>query len=344
MPPQAVFVSFRLGGTDGVSIEARKWAWALQQLGFITRRIAGELPGVAEPGDVEIPGLTISPPKHAEPATPAAILDAIGDATLVVVENLCSLPLNLDAAHAVAQALDEWEGRVVFHHHDLPWQRAHLVHITEFPPRRDNSLHVTINALSREELTVRGFQAVTIYNHFNFDGPTGNRDATRQQFGFLDDDLVVLHPARAIPRKNVPAALRFVDQLSDLVDNKTVRYWLTGPDEDGYGPTLAQLLNATTVPYTIGRGGTPADAYAASDLVVFPSTWEGFGNPVLEEITRVGFEFLSVDDPAAVAERVRSPRDDVLDHNLSVAREYFDIRDLPNELRGAFASVGWTEW
>ena len=32
MAPQAAVVSFRLGGDDGVSVEARKWAWALGEL------------------------------------------------------------------------------------------------------------------------------------------------------------------------------------------------------------------------------------------------------------------------------------------------------------------------
>ena len=62
MAPQAVTVSFRLGGDDGVSVEARKWSWALQELGFETRRVAGEIEGAVERDDIVIPGLAIDPP------------------------------------------------------------------------------------------------------------------------------------------------------------------------------------------------------------------------------------------------------------------------------------------
>src|SRR5205814_8581001 len=61
MAPQAVTVSFRLGGDDGVSVEARKWAWALHQLGFETRRVAGEIEGAVERDDTVIPSLAIDP-------------------------------------------------------------------------------------------------------------------------------------------------------------------------------------------------------------------------------------------------------------------------------------------
>ncbi len=48
----AVSLSYRLGGADGVSIEAEKWQWALRTLGFEVRTVAG-----SGPVDVLVPGL-----------------------------------------------------------------------------------------------------------------------------------------------------------------------------------------------------------------------------------------------------------------------------------------------
>ena len=56
--PVATFLSYRFGGTDGVSIEAGKWMQALETLGFTTRRIAGDLSG-ARRDDVELPWLCL---------------------------------------------------------------------------------------------------------------------------------------------------------------------------------------------------------------------------------------------------------------------------------------------
>jgi hypothetical protein len=50
--PVAVSLSYRLGGPDGVSVEAAKWQWALERLGYQVRTVAG-----AGPVDVLVPGL-----------------------------------------------------------------------------------------------------------------------------------------------------------------------------------------------------------------------------------------------------------------------------------------------
>ncbi|MFM7225740.1 MAG: hypothetical protein ACKO1Y_10015, partial [Actinomycetota bacterium] len=268
MSPQAVTLSFRLGGSDGVAVEARKWTAALTELGFTTRRIAGAIEDAGAPDDIILPGLAIGAP---EPPGDAELAAALAGADLVIVDNLCSLPLNPAAADAVARATAAHPGRVCFRHHDLPWQRRHLAPLeTRFPPRVDGALHATINLRSRRELEARSYPlATTVHNYFDLDPAPGDRAATRQALGFADDELVCFHPARAIERKNVPGGLRFAQALGRLIGDRPIRYWLSGPAEDGYGPTLDRLLAATDVPVTMGRV-TVADGYAAADLVVFP--------------------------------------------------------------------------
>lgn len=325
-------VSFRLGGTDGVSIEAAKWARALGQLGHDVTTVAGA--GVA---DRLIPGLAVgasSPPTHAE------LSDALEACDVVIVENLASLPLNVNARDVLYDVL---EGRdSIFHHHDLAWQRVHLAHL-EGPRDAPRWRHVTINELSRRELLARGIEATTIYNSFDCDPPPGRRESTRRSLRVGDERLVVL-PARAIARKNVGGALELCERLGAVL-------WILGPAEDGYDDELERLIDAS--PVSVRRmmpaGVTMSDAYAAADLVVMSSTWEGFGNPVLESVTHrrplalhpypvareiaaFGFDFFDIDDVTTIEDFLRHP-DDVLFHsNLEVARRHFNLAELPARL------------
>lgn len=358
--PVAVFLSFRLGGTDGVSVEARKWEWALGQLGFRVRRVAGELTDGIRPDDTWIPFLAIEPSPGAQ-SEPDALGASIAGADLVVVENLCSLPLNIAASTIAAQVLSQHEGRVVFHHHDLPWERPRLAHLTEFPPRRANSLHITVNDAARRSLAERGIEAQTIRNAFDLDPIPGNRDDTRLAFGLESDDVVVLQPSRAIPRKEVGRGIAFSEQLAQLVGNRPLRYWLTGPAEEGFGQELEQLIRHASVPITRGAAIRVEDAYAACDVVVFPSSREGFGNPVIEgtiagrpvavasypvldELVSLGLDLFSVDDPARVARWLQHPEIGLLESNLACLHANFDLTDLPDRIRTAFTAIGWDVW
>jgi glycosyltransferase involved in cell wall biosynthesis len=324
---RALIVSFRLGGSDGVSIEAAKWMGALAHLGFDITTMAGS--GQA---DVVVPGLAID-------ATGLTRVD-LPDADIVVVENLLSLtPLNPDAARAVDDALRG--RRAVIRHHDLPWQRPQFANWTA--PVADDPCwrHVTINELSRHELADRGISATTVYNAFDCDPILGDRAGTRVRLGVGDDDVLLVHPTRAIPRKNVGAALALAESLGAI-------YWLLGGAEDGYGPELERLLGATTAPVLRG-GASIADAYAAADAVCFPSTWEGFGNPALEsavyrkplaigdypvahELAAFGFQWFPAADPTPLARWLEAPDDALLAHNADVARRHFNLRDLPQRL------------
>jgi glycosyltransferase involved in cell wall biosynthesis len=351
-------VSFRLGGTDGVAVEAAKWAWALGVLGFAVRRVAGE---IADPGpdDVVLPWLRIE--SRDEGMNRAGLARALDGADLVVVENTCSLPLNPGAALATRDAVAQHSGRVAFHHHDLPWQRD-ATYIGGFPPLVPGALHVAINHRSRRELADRGVIAHTVPNMFDFDStPRGDRDATRECFELGADELVVLQPTRAIPRKNVAGGVAYAAALDALLPERGVCYWLTGPAEDGYGPALECVLATSPVPVRRGSTERPPDAYAAADVVVFPSTWEGFGNPVIEsviarrplavaaylvldELLDAGLELFPLDRPERMAAWLRQPNDRLLNANRERARRRFSLTDLPARLDDTFRRHGWTSW
>jgi glycosyltransferase involved in cell wall biosynthesis len=357
MPPVVVQLSFRLGGADGVAVEARKWEWALGQLGFGVRRVAGELDDGLRPDDTWLPFLAIDPVEGAT-LDRGALAASLAGAHLVVVENLCSLPLNPDASTAAAEVLAAHAGAVVFHHHDLPWQRPGLFTPDGIPPHRPNSLHVTINDYSRVQLENRGFDAVTMRNAFDLDPIRGDRAATREAFGFAPEEVVLLQPTRAIPRKNVPGAVAFANELARLEPETRFRFWVTGPVEDRFDDGFRRALAEAVMPVSVGRAPTAADAYAAADLVLFPSTWEGFGNPVIEsiahrkpivvgsypvldEIAAFGVELLSVEDPPSALAWLRDPRLDALERNVEAVRPHCSLADLPQRIERELAAQGW---
>jgi len=357
--PQAVFVSYRLGGADGVSVEAAKWEWALRELGFVTRRVAGEFEGTIRPDDTWLAFLAIDPIPGAR-LDAGALATAIAGADLVVVENICSLPLNIDAATITREVVANHRGRVCFHHHDFAWERPHLSHIHGFPPARPESLHVTISARAAAELERRGIRARCIHNSFDFDAFDGDAARTRQQMGFAREDVVLLQPTRAIPRKNVAGGLHFAESVARRLPERRIRYWITGPAEDGFEGEFERLIARATLPVHVGRAPRAEDAYAAADLVVFPSSWEGFGNPVVESVAArrmvvVGsypvlseivadLEVLSIERPQDAVRWLQRPDEAVLERNYRVARARFSIEHLPGRIHAAFREVGWTDW
>ena len=327
---------------------AATWAWAFGELGFDVVTVAGD-----GPVDRVVPGLAWGAP---EPPGPDEVDTALRDADLVVVENLCSLPLQPTATAVVAAAL---AGRpAILHHHDLPWQRERFAGIAAsggWPPDDPAWRHVTINDLSRDELAARGIEAVTIRNAFDVDEPPGDRDATRRLLGVDGEERLLLHPVRAIPRKDVPTAVRLAEELG-------ATYWLTGPAEEGYGPELDRVLAAASVAVLHRPAPTTmADAYAAADAVAFPSTWEGFGNPLVEsaihrrplaggdypvarELAALGFRWFPARDPRPLAAWLDDPDPTLLDHNERLARAHFSLPSLVQELHRRLEGWRWTSW
>jgi len=343
-------ISFRLGLSDGVSVVAAVWQRALDSLGWRTYTVAGD-----GPVDRQIPGLAIDGPETAHETLVAAVTTALDDADVVLVENLLSIPMNLAASRAVAEVI---AGRpAVLHHHDPPWQRERYAHITELPPDDPSWRHVTINRLTEQQFAERSIPATTIYNGFEVDPKPGDRARARRAADVADDQRLFVHPVRAIGRKNIPAAV-------ELCERHGAAYWLPGPAEEAYHQELDLILAAASCPVIRTAPGdaglTVNDLYAAADLVLFPSTWEGFGNPPVEaalhrrpvvvgdypvaaELRALGFRWPGPDQPEAIESLLADPDEQAVlaDHNQSVARTHLSLERMTEKMRSVFEPVGW---
>jgi glycosyltransferase involved in cell wall biosynthesis len=340
--PTVALLSFRLGVADGVSTAAGQWAAALRQLGCGIFTIAGA-------GDVDrrIPWLAHD---STAPPRPAQLADALGDADLVVVENLCSLPMNPTATAAVVQTLRSRPA--LLRHHDLPWERRRYADVTGWPPDDPAWLHVAISEHSRRQLLRRGLRAITLYHGYADLPRPGRRESARRLVGASTAERLLLQPTRAIQRKNIAAGVRLAGQLD-------ATYWLTGPAEEGFGGELREILATSRSPVLRGlpEGLTMADAYAAADAVVLPSTWEGFGMPLIEsalaerplavgsypvavEVARLGFQWFPIDDPQPLRRFLADPDDELLGANRRLAVRLFGPAALRARLQDALNRFG----
>ncbi len=100
----------------------------------------------------------------------------------------------------------------------------------------------------------------------------------------------------------------------------------------------------------IRQGAPIADAFSACDAVCLPSAWEGFGNatvesavyrkalavgdyPVAGELRAFGFDWFDPNDPEPLRAWLANPDVALLDRNLAVARDHFNLRDLPAAIK-----------
>lgn len=281
--PRVCYVSHRLGGYDGVSIEAAKWQRALAHLGFDITRVAGYFADQADGTDVELDGLWAAVAGELPPPPDiGAITDLCRSHDVLILDNVGTLPSATPCALAFETAALRAGIPTIVRHHDPPWQ----VSITQcashprFPLHDPRMLHVAINRHTEHEFRCRypelkQFNAITtVYNTVDIASlQTGRRRVTRRAMNIGDRDILVAHPARNIPRKNVPAAIEFASQLH-LRSRMRVHYWLTDP--------VGDIAGDGNVVIHRGHAENMADLYAAADFVALPSVWEGWGLPVVE--------------------------------------------------------------
>jgi glycosyltransferase involved in cell wall biosynthesis len=229
---------------------------------------------------------------------------------ILIPQNALTIPMHLPLAVAITEYMLESGVPAIAHHHDFYWERVRysINPVADyldmaFPPRLPNMTHVVINAAAQEQLSLRkGVGSLLIPNVFDFERPAPVPDAyaadVREAVGLEEDDIFILQPTRIVPRKGIEHAIKLVSMLNNPRCKLVISHD-AGDEGFEYKHMLEELAREEEVDVRFigdrisevrqldadGRKlYTLWDLYPHADLVTYPSTYEGFGNALLEAI------------------------------------------------------------
>ena len=245
------FVSTRFAGTDGVTMEASKWARVLKSAGHNYFWFAGLLDRspercflVPEAFFQHEKNLWIDRQIFGKKKRDPAVTDAIYELKtflkkqlkefirtfnidLLVAQNVLTIPMHIPLGIALTELIVETQIPTIAHHHDFYWERTRfLVNAVgdylrmAFPPNLPSIEHVVINSSAQEELALRtGISSIVIPNVLDFENPPAitrqETDDFRKEIGLTTDDILILQPTRVVRRKGIEHAIELVEKLGD---------------------------------------------------------------------------------------------------------------------------------
>lgn len=278
------FVSTRLAGTDGVSLEARKWSDVLTRLGYECFCFAGETDWAPERS------YTVAEAHFNHPEILALHNDLFNDYKrtsetsgeiqrlrfhlkkhlyqfvrqfdihLLIAENALSIPMNIPLGLALTELIAETGMPTIAHHHDFGWERARFkvsaasdYQLGAMPPILPSVHHVVINSYASRQLALRtGASSMLIPNVMDFDNPPQPSDGyaqdLRARFGVGEGEYLLLQPTRVIPRKRIEFAI----ELSRRLGMNCVLLISHGAGDEGtayerYLREYAELISARVI-------------------------------------------------------------------------------------------------
>lgn len=310
---------------------------------------------------------------------------------VLVPENVLTIPVHVPLGVALTEFLAETGMPAVAHHHDFYWERVRfsLNAVPDyldmaFPPRLPHVVHTVINQAAREQLALRkGVSSVLVPNVFNFGEEFEEDDDwavdVREELGLEEDDVFILQPTRIVPRKGIEHAIKLVSMLDDPRCKLVISHD-AGDEGYEYQHMLEHLAKEEGVDMRIvadrvserrqrnARGQkmyTLWDLYPHADLVTYPSTYEGFGNALLEafffrkpivvnrysiyvqDIEPKGFKVVEMDgyvtrDTVDAVRRLLESKElceQMVEQNYRLAKKFYGYEALRIALSGAFSEV-----
>ena len=331
------FISTRIAGLDGVSLEIDKWATVLRRMGHEPCFCAGELdqdaqPGMAVPefhfrhpdamaiGQEAFSGTEESRTLYREiTAQASALKEKLYEFVdrfqpdWIITQNVQAIPMHIPLGVALRDFIAETHIPTIAHHHDFYFERERFlvnripdILMTAFPAQGTSIKHVVISTVMKRELFIRSrIDATYIPNVLDFrTGPPEPHIFTqrlREDFGISADDVLVLQPTRIVRRKNIERSVELVRLLDDADPKHNYRFIVTGYSGDEAGSYYDWLLRGVTDAgiraMFVGdrvqehRASTKTrrfyslwDVYPNADLVTYLSSYEGFGNALIETL------------------------------------------------------------
>jgi glycosyltransferase involved in cell wall biosynthesis len=245
------FVSTRFAGTDGVSLESRKWAEVFEKSGHNCFWFSGE-------SDRNATRSLLVPEAHfkhkqnklineqvlGRKGRKSSVTESIHELRsflkaklykfietfnldLLITENALTIPMHIPLGLALAEIIAEIQIATIAHHHDFFWERTRFAvnavsdyFRLAFPPNLPNIEHVVINSAAREQLALRtGISSTIIPNVLDFANPpikdTDHTKRFKQSIGLKQDDFMILQPTRIVKRKGIEHAIELVKELKD---------------------------------------------------------------------------------------------------------------------------------
>jgi len=272
-PKRIGFIGTRFQGTDGVTLETRKWDHIFRSMDHSCFWMAGVLDAPPEishhaplayfnhPEVAEVQGKLFGVTHRSR-----AVSDAVSsikerlkdelyafiekfDIEVLVPENCLAIPMHVPLGMAVTEVIAETTLPVIAHHHDFAWERERFTHNAAndylqaaFPPLLYGTEHVVINSMAQKELARRlGIPSQIIPNILDFETPPSGIDDynadLRREIGLRDDDWFILQPTRVVARKGIEHAVELVRRLND----PRAKLVLSHPGGDEGGAYMAML-------------------------------------------------------------------------------------------------------
>ncbi len=252
---------FRVGETDGVSLEMDKWKLILERLGHKVFFLAGSK-GTSVAYIVE--ELHYAHPINAnivenayvelKDYTETQLMNKINDFAskienklthfikdnnidIVVPNNIWSLGWGLPAGVGFSNAIMKTKTRCIVHHHDFYWEREKYSNPTcsgvrdllnrYFPPKAPFIKHCVINNIAKKEIKHRkDIDAVVVPNVFDFAADPWIKDDYnldfRKAISIDKNDIFLLQATRITERKAIEVAVDVAGQLNKNLKNRTL--------------------------------------------------------------------------------------------------------------------------